>query len=234
MAIRINRVYTRTGDRGTTRLVGGAEVQKDSLRVDAYGAVDELNSVLGLARTFNDEDLESAPSKARKSLDEILKRLQNELFDLGSELATPEDGAYPGMFVTSEEEVRALERVIDRCQKDLQPLASFILPGGGRVGAFLHQARTVCRRAERDVLRLSRREHVNSAVIRYLNRLSDLLFVLSRWIAHHQNTPEYLWERGLHLTKGEGTPTKKAPPRGKKKLPATPKPGRKEATRGRS
>lgn len=201
MAIRINRVYTRTGDRGMTRLVGGARVAKDSARVEAYGTVDEVNSLLGLARTFNEDALgaRKAGGSAARELDEILKRLQNELFDLGSELATPPGADYPGMFRVGDQEVTALERLMDRCQKDLAPLNSFILPGGGKVAAFLHQARTVCRRAERCVLRLSRDEPVSPGPLKYLNRLSDLLFVLSRWTAHHAAIPEYLWERGLHL-----------------------------------
>ena len=210
MAIRINRVYTRTGDKGTTHLVGGAKVAKDSPRVEAYGAVDELNSVLGLARVFNAEALargdgagEAGPEAATRELDEILKRLQNELFDLGSELATPPGAEYPGMFVVGDAQVTALEKLIDRCQKELEPLKSFILPGGGAVGAFLHQARTVCRRAERDVLRLSRVEEVGAPAIKYLNRLSDLLFVLARWIARRTAVPEYLWERGLRLPEGQ-------------------------------
>ena len=194
MAIRITRVYTRTGDDGSTALVGGARVPKDSLRVVCYGDIDELNSVLGLARTFN---AEAEASAARDRLEDILKRLQNELFDLGSELATPAEAAYEGMFRVSGGDVQALERLMDDCQKDLEPLQSFILPGGGPVSAFLHQARTVCRRAERNVLRLSRDEDVGPFVLAYVNRLSDLLFVLSRWIAKQHGEREYLWERGL-------------------------------------
>lgn len=215
MAIRINRVYTRTGDKGETRLVGGAAVRKDSTRVEAYGTVDELNSVLGLARTFNEESLAARPApkpkarRASKELDDILKRLQNELFDLGSELATPPGEAYPGMIIVGSAEIKALEAVIDRCQEDLDPLPSFILPGGGRVSAFLHQARTVCRRAERDVLRLTAEEDVGAGPLRYLNRLSDLLFVLARWIALHSGSPEYLWERGVRLGPPMRTPPKK-------------------------
>ena len=207
MAIRINRVYTRTGDKGTTHLVGGAEVRKDSPRVEAYGTVDELNSVLGLARVVNEELLArdaAAPDRggaasAARELEDLLMRLQNELFDLGSELATPPGGEYPGMFRIGDEQVTALEHLIDRCQEELEPLKSFVLPGGGRVGAVLHQARTVCRRAERETLRLATVEEVGAGPIKYLNRLSDLLFVLSRWIARRTGTPEYLWERGLHL-----------------------------------
>jgi cob(I)alamin adenosyltransferase len=197
MAIRITRVYTRTGDRGETRLVGGKKVPKDAPRIQAYGTIDELNSIMGLARVFNDEVKDRLAASHR--LDEILRRLQNELFDLGSELATPPESFYEGMYRVGEAEVKALERLIDECQKDLQPLNSFILPGGGKVGAFLHQARTVCRRAEREVLRLSREEEAGQWPLKYINRLSDLLFVLSRWVSKHLGEPEYLWERGLRL-----------------------------------
>ncbi len=194
MAIRITRVYTRTGDTGDTALVGGQRVPKDSLRLEAYGTVDELNSIVGLARAFN-RDGPSAP--ARERLEHILKVLQNELFDLGSELATPADAAYEGMFRVSDAQVRGLERLMDECEKDLEPLNSFVLPGGGRVSAFLHQCRTVCRRAERIVLRLGRQEAIGPEPLRYLNRLSDLFFVLSRWIGKHNGEAEFLWERGL-------------------------------------
>ena len=194
MAIRITRVYTRTGDDGTTALVGGARVAKDSLRVESYGAIDELNSVLGLARTFNAEE-PSAPESGR--LEEILRRLQNELFDLGSELATPPEAVYEGMFSVSADDVTALEELMDTCQKDLEPLRSFVLPGGGRVSGFLQQARTVCRRAEREVQRLGREEEIGEYVLPYLNRLSDLLFVLTRWTGKLSGESEYLWERGL-------------------------------------
>ena len=193
--VRITKVYTRTGDTGSTRLVGGKKVAKDAARIAAYGTIDELNSVVGLARVFNDDLKQELP--ATKQLDDIFRQLQNELFDLGSELATPSDFSYEGMFRVSEQEVKGLERLIDSCQKDLEPLNSFILPGGGKVGGFLHQARTVCRRAERDILRLSREEEVSPWPLMYVNRLSDLLFVLSRWVSHKLGEPEYLWERGL-------------------------------------
>ena len=195
MAIRITRVYTRTGDKGDTALVGGRRVPKDSPRIEAYGAIDELNSILGLARVFNAEQLKRG--KRYRWLDQVLRRLQNELFDLGSELATPQDAAYEGMFRVGDKEVTALEQLMDECQKSLTPLKSFVLPGGGRVGGFLHQARTVCRRAERRILALSRAEPVGEWPLKYVNRLSDLLFVLSRWTGKHLGETEYLWERGL-------------------------------------
>ncbi|MFQ5896671.1 MAG: cob(I)yrinic acid a,c-diamide adenosyltransferase [Candidatus Methylomirabilia bacterium] len=195
MTIRITRVYTRTGDGGTTGLVGGKRVPKDSPRIAAYGSIDELNTVLGLARVFNAERLEEGDK--HRWLDEVFRRLQNELFDLGSELATPEDAVYEGMFRTGDAEVKELETLIDRCQKELEPLESFVLPGGGRISGFLHQCRTECRRAEREILALSRVEPVGEGVLRYLNRLSDLFFVLSRWVGKHLGESEYLWERGL-------------------------------------
>ena len=194
MAIRITRVYTRTGDQGTTALVGGARVPKDARRVECYGAIDELNAALGLARSFN---AEGPPSPAREKLETILARLQNELFDLGSELATPPDAEYEGMLKVGAGDVRALEQLMDECQTELEPLKSFILPGGGPVSAFLHQARTICRRTEREILRLSREESIGAHVLPYINRLSDLLFVLSRWIGKQRGEREYLWERGL-------------------------------------
>jgi cob(I)alamin adenosyltransferase len=207
MAIRITRVYTRTGDTGTTALVGGARVPKDSPRVICYGAIDELNAALGLARGAN---ADAPPSPARERLETILKQLQNELFDLGSELATPPEAQYEGMFTVGADDVRALEQLMDECQRDLAPLRSFVLPGGGRVSAFLHQARTVCRRAEIEVLRLSRAEAVGEHVLSYVNRLSDLLFVLSRWIGKQRGERELLWERGLRNQARPAAARKKA------------------------
>jgi cob(I)alamin adenosyltransferase len=195
MAIRITRVYTRTGDKGETALVGGKRVPKDSPRIEAYGTVDELNSIVGLARSFNDEKLDAGD--AHRFLDVVLRQLQDELFDLGSELATAQDAAYEGMYRVGEQEVKKLEQLIDECQKDLDPLKSFVLPGGGKIGAYLHQCRTVCRRAEREILRLSRVEELGEWPVKYVNRLSDLFFVLSRWISKQTGESEYLWQRGL-------------------------------------
>jgi cob(I)alamin adenosyltransferase len=199
MVIRITRVYTRAGDGGQTALVGGKRVPKDSLRIEAYGAIDELNSIVGLVRAFTGEGLPEG--KARRFLDDLLRKIQNELFDLGSELATPAGAAYEGMFRTGEGEVKAIEAAIDECQKELQPLDSFVLPGGGKVGAYLHQCRTVCRRAEREILRLSREEEVGEGTIKYVNRLSDLFFVLARWAGKQAGEKESLWERGLRSRK---------------------------------
>jgi len=195
MAVRITRVYTRTGDKGETGLVGGKRVPKDSQRIEAYGTIDELNSVIGLARTFNDEKINV--SEAHRFLDVILRQIQDELFDLGSELATPPDFFQEGMYRVGEREVKKIEQLIDECQKELEPLKSFVLPGGGKIGAYLHQCRTVCRRAEREILRLSRVEELSEWPLKYVNRLSDLFFVLSRWISKQTGEGEYLWQRGL-------------------------------------
>ena len=193
--VRITRVYTRTGDKGNTALVGGKRVPKDSPRIEAYGTIDELNSIIGLARAFNAEKL--SQGEAHCYIDEVLAKIQDELFDLGSELATPEDAVYAGMYRVGAAEVKRLEETIDHCQKDLAPLQSFILPGGGKIGAFLHQCRTVCRRAEREILRLSRAEDLSEWPLKYVNRLSDLFFVLARWISKQLGEQEYLWQRGL-------------------------------------
>lgn len=195
MAVRITRVYTRAGDKGETRLVGGKRVAKDSPRIEAYGTIDELNSVIGLARAFNEEKL--GQGEAHRFLDSVLRQLQDELFDLGSELATPSDFFQEGMYRVGEREVKKLEQLMDECQKELEPLKSFVLPGGGRIGAYLHQCRTVCRRAEREILRLSRAEELSEWPLKYVNRLSDLFFVLSRWVSKQTGEAEYLWQRAL-------------------------------------
>jgi cob(I)alamin adenosyltransferase len=216
MAIRITKVYTRHGDKGDTHLVGGRRVPKDDARIESYGTIDELNSILGIVRACNDA---AKPSAASKRLDQILRQIQNELFDLGSELATPPDAAWEGMIRIGPAQIKVLERTIDECQATLAPLKSFILPGGGMIAAFLHQARTVCRRAERDILRLMHREPIGDAVLGYVNRLSDLLFVLSRWMSHALGEPEYLWEKGLTLPSG---PPPKAKPAAAKPVAAKP------------
>ena len=192
MAIRINRVYTRGGDKGETSLVGGQRIAKDSIRIESYGTVDELNAILGLARVTN-RDLPGASSEERERLDAILFRLQNELFNLGSDLATLPGDRHPKQPVIEPHHVAFLEATIDDLNTGLPELTSFVLPGGGLVGAHLHQARTVCRRAERLVTTLGRHEAIGDQCLVYLNRLSDLLFVLSRWAARFRSEPETLW-----------------------------------------
>ena len=190
--MRITKVYTRTGDAGQTRLAGGQQVWKDCLRVEAYGTVDELNASIGLVRAMN-ADSDATPSSAQ--LERDLRWVQNKLFDVGSLLATAPGQTFKNMPRVTAADVTRLERMIDRCQKDLEPLKEFILPGGGKVSAMLHQARTICRRAERDCIRLTREETVDAELNKYLNRLSDALFVLARWVAKMHGEPEFLWER---------------------------------------
>lgn len=190
--MRITKVYTRTGDKGHTRLVGGDAAPKDDVRIEAYGTVDELNAVLGLARTFNARS--EVDDGSRESIDRILAAVQNDLFDVGADLATPAASRWEGMHRVGDDEVARLEGWIDELNGELPPLEEFILPGGGPVGAFLHQARTVCRRAERRVCTLVReQDDVGTGCMRYLNRLSDLLFVIGRWAARALGEDEYHW-----------------------------------------
>ena len=192
--MRITKVYTRTGDGGLTRLVGGQQVPKDHVRISAYGTVDELNAVLGLARTFNTRS--GADPAAVSRLDGMLHRVQNDLFNVGADLATLPGDRWEGMVLVEAQDVARLEGWIDELNEDLGPLRDFILPGGGPVGAFFHQGRTVCRRAEREVVGLMHAEPaLDGAALRYLNRLSDWLFVAGRWAARALGEPEHLWDR---------------------------------------
>lgn len=180
------KIYTRTGDAGETGLYGGRRVAKDSVRVIAYGTVDELNAELGLARAA----LQDA------ELDGRMKDLQVVLFVLGAELATDPErkkATEPGVNLIVEEDVEKLEREIDAMEAELEPMRHFILPGGSSAGALIHRARTVCRRAERDALILSRHERVRPEVLRFLNRLSDHLFVLARHVNQRAGSPETPW-----------------------------------------
>ena len=191
--MRITKVYTRTGDAGKTRLAGGQQVWKDDLRVEAYGTVDELNAAVGVVRAFHAGGRGRGAGTAK--LDTELRWIQNKLFDLGGLLATTPGQVFPNMPRVTEQDVRRLEHLMDRCQKDLPPLKEFILPGGGRVPSLLHQARTICRRAERVCVRLSRQEAVDGILITFLNRLSDALFVLARWVGKLNREPERFWKR---------------------------------------
>ena len=183
----INRVYTRQGDRGETGLAGGQRVPKDSARIEAYGTVDELNAFVGAARV-------TAIETGAAELAGILLRVQHELFNLGSILATLPEDVHPKQARVTDAEVTQLEAEMDRANADLAPLRSFVLPGGSRLNAELHICRTVCRRAERACVTLARLETVPPEAVRYLNRLSDALFVWSRWSSHLAGVPETLWE----------------------------------------
>jgi cob(I)alamin adenosyltransferase len=183
--VAINRVYTRRGDAGQTSLAGGQRLPKNDLRIEAYGSVDELNSFIGLAR-------ESA--RELPELYEILGRVQHELFNLGSLLATMPEDLHPKQARITAADSEQLEREIDRMNEGLPPLRSFVLPGGSRLNAELHICRTVCRRAERVMVALDAQAPVDAAGLKYLNRLSDALFVWSRWASRQLGAPEILWE----------------------------------------
>ncbi len=188
MSDRITRVYTRGGDKGETSLVGGQRVRKDDLRIDCYGAVDELNAVVGMARA------ELHDAGRPRDLDAILERVQNELFDLGSLLATLPQDQSDAMPRLGAAHVERLEREMDAV--DLPALRNFVLPGGSKLNASLHLARTVCRRAERLCVALHARGDCGADEVRYLNRLSDAFFVWSRWAAKDLGHDEVLWRPG--------------------------------------
>ena len=188
----INRVYTRGGDKGETSLAGGERLPKDAPRIEAYGTVDELNAYIGIARQTAEDLLSDHPALAE--LDTILKRVQHELFNVGSILATLPKDIHPRQPRVAQAEITQLEKEIDRMNEGLPELRSFVLPGGCRLNAELHVCRTVCRRAERHCVSLSREEEIDPEIVRYLNRLSDALFVWSRWASHTLGVPEILWE----------------------------------------
>lgn len=189
--VKLNKIYTRTGDDGTTGLVDGSRVSKYDLRVQTYGDVDELNSIIGIARTVLDNT----------ALDQMLSRIQNDLFDLGADLATPlpKDGdadlEYALRMVPSQ--VTWLETSLDSLNADMKPLTSFVLPGGHPSAAYLHLARTVCRRAERLCVELSHAASINPEARHYLNRLSDFLFVAARW-CNNQGKGDVTWVPGAN------------------------------------
>jgi cob(I)alamin adenosyltransferase len=188
----INRVYTRQGDDGETSLAGGQRVPKDSPRIEAHCTVDELNAFIGATRAPIDEPGTAEPRLA--PLAAILLHIQHELMNLGSILATLPEDAHPKQSRITGLEVLQLEEEIDRMNKDLAPLRSFVLPGGSRLNAELHICRTVCRRAERTCVSLARVQSIPPEAVQYLNRLSDALFVWSRWVSHITGTPETLWQ----------------------------------------
>ena len=187
--VKLNKIYTRTGDGGDTSLVNGMRVSKHARRPSAFGEVDEANSVIGLARLHCD----TSDDATTKEADEMLSRIQNDLFDLGADIATPETDQ-PALRIT-ETQVQRLEDEIDMMNADLQPLNSFILPGGTPASAWLHLARTVVRRAERHMTELSAEEVVNTPAMQYINRLSDHLFVLARRLNENGKT-DVLWRPG--------------------------------------
>jgi len=200
----LNRIYTKTGDQGETCLASGERVSKDSPRLECYGAVDELNSFIGMA-AFTVADFLVACPRLRE-LAPILERVQHELFNLGSILATTPANAHPRQAKVTETDIQQLEREIDRMNDGLPPLQSFVLPGGSRLNAELHVCRTICRRAERLLVSASRVEEIDTVNLRYLNRLSDALFVWSRWASVVMCVDEVLWSPNQGATAQTGQP----------------------------
>ena len=188
--IRINKVYTRAGDAGKTRLIGSEQRWKDDARVEAYGTVDELNSEIGLCR----ELINNAENEKFNSLIQILKSVQNELFNLGTQLALAKKGNVKKLPQLSNDAISKLESGIDTMNESLSELTSFVLPGGSVINAQFHMARNVCRRAERRTVTLLKKENVDPVNIQYLNRLSDALFVWSRWVSNVLGDEENLWD----------------------------------------
>ena len=186
MGKRLSKIYTRTGDDGETGLGDGSRIAKDDARIQAIGSVDELNSYLGMVL----EEAKAAAEPALEPLLGFLKTTQHRTFDLGGELSIP------GYRIISADHVAAIERSLDDLNQDIPPLENFILPGGSKLIAAFHLARSVCRRAERDVISLSRVAEVNPDGIKFLNRLSDYLFVGARFTAKVTNTDEILWQKG--------------------------------------
>ena len=191
--MRITKVYTKTGDKGTTRLVDGSSTPKDCPRVEAYGCVDELNSCIGMSRSL----IQSSASVDDEilTLDACLMRIQNDLFVMGGQLATPPGAGWEGMVTLVASDVARLEDELDAMNDDLTPLKEFILPHGSQVVSSLHIARTVCRRGERRVVSLMGEEDVQEQILIYLNRLSDFLFVAARWSTHIKGEAEVYWGR---------------------------------------
>ena len=189
--VRLNKIYTRTGDAGDTGLGSGERRVKYDARVTAYGEVDELNSVLGLARLHTRDHIDLA------RIEVMLARVQNDLFDLGADLCVPPTEGETGGLRMTPAQTEALEHAIDDLNAELQPLKSFVLPGGSPAAAALHQARAVCRRAERAIVFLAGKESVGAPVIAYVNRLSDYLFVAARY-ANDRGASDVLWVPGAH------------------------------------
>ena len=191
--VKITKVYTRRGDTGTTGLVGGKRLPKDHPRIIAYGTVDELNSVLGIVLSSLSVKEESI---RREKLQIVLGAIQQKLFDMGSQLATLPGDEYEGQINLKQEDTEWLENIIDSMNEELLPLKSFILPGGTTLNSFLHLARTVCRRAEREIIKLNQIDLVSPEIIKFINRLSDLLFVTGRWVSEKMGEKEILWKPG--------------------------------------
>ncbi len=196
--MRITKVYTKTGDDGNTALVGGQRVPKYDPRIDAYGTSDELMSFIGWARQelYMERDKFTC-TDGYNEMDQVLEFIGNKLFTLGADLATRVDDRHPQMVVINEDDIKFLEEVCDYFNDELPPLTDFVLPGGSRTASALHVCRTIARRAERAVVELSTKENVGDYTAKYLNRISDSLFVMARWVNHRMDVDEVIWRRDL-------------------------------------
>lgn len=189
------KIYTKTGDNGSTGLADGSRIPKDDLRIESYGTIDELNSILGICRQNTIE----MPSSEQKLISNWILAIQNDLFNIGSDLATPILSRWEKMIIINENDVKQLEKLIDYCENLLHPLCEFVLPGGTQLNSNLHFARTVCRRAERLIVNLSKKQEINRQIIPFINRLSDFLFVLSRLVQKILNIEEITWNKNFGI-----------------------------------
>ena len=192
--ILINKVYTKSGDKGQTYLVGGKKIAKDDIRICSYGEIDELNAYIGGCRQLI---VEKSDNSEFKKLSNILYRIQNELFNLGNMLATLDEDIKKGMPRIEDSHIKKMENEIDYFNENLPDLKSFVLPGGSQLNIWFHISRTLCRRCERTVVSLSQKESVDAIIVKYLNRLSDGLFVWSRWVNVMQSHPEVSWNPNI-------------------------------------
>jgi len=192
--ILINKVYTKSGDKGQTYLVGGKKIAKNDIRICSYGEIDELNAYIGGCRQLI---VEKSDNSEFKKLSNILYRIQNELFNLGNMLATLDEDIKKGMPTIEDSHIKKMENEIDYFNENLPDLKSFVLPGGSQLNIWFHISRTLCRRCERTVVSLSQKESVDGIIVKYLNRLSDGLFVWSRWVNVMQSHPEVSWNPNI-------------------------------------
>ena len=192
--ILINKVYTKSGDKGQTYLVGGKKIAKNDIRICSYGEIDELNAYIGGCRQLI---VEKSDNSEFKKLSNILYRIQNELFNLGNMLATLDEDIKKGMPRIEDSHIKKMENEIDYFNENLPDLKSFVLPGGSQLNIWFHISRTLCRRCERTVVSLSQKESVDDIIVKYLNRLSDGLFVWSRWVNVMQSHPEVSWNPNI-------------------------------------
>lgn len=191
--MRLTKIYTRTGDDGSTTLANGQRVSKDSLRIEVLGQIDELNAWLGVIHSYL---VEHPPENSRlDGLSDIIRKIQNDLFNLSGDVAVLSEHRVAELRIMTPKDIETLEAWIDLWQKELKPLNEFILPGGGTVSAYIHYARVICRRAERSCVALHKEESINILILIYLNRLSDVLFVMARWSCQRLGNSEVMWQR---------------------------------------